>query len=230
MTEPQTSNAKGKPKVTVDIVSDVVCPWCYVGKRRLEEALAMTPDLDIDLRWRPFQLDASIPPGGISREEYVNRKFGPDRAKEIYARIRGVGAEAGIPFAFEKIMRSPNTLDAHRLLRWALEAGCQEMLKERLLKLYFIEGADVGDHDVLARAAADCGMDAQTVRQRLATDEDVDAVRADIDAAQRMGVNGVPFFIINGRYGVSGAQSAETLAQAFRQASQEEQEEATRNA
>jgi predicted DsbA family dithiol-disulfide isomerase len=158
-----------------------------VGKRRLEDALAMTPDLEIDLRWRPFQLDATIPPGGISREEYVNRKFGPERAKEIYDRIRGVGAEVGIPFAFEKITRSPNTLDAHRVLRWALEAGCQEMLKERLLKLYFVEGADVGDHDVLARAAADCGMDAQAVRTRLATDEDVDAVRADIDAAQRMG-------------------------------------------
>jgi predicted DsbA family dithiol-disulfide isomerase len=219
MTGQQTPKAQGKPRVTVDIVSDVVCPWCYVGKRRLEDALAMTPDLEIDLRWRPFQLDATIPPGGISREEYVNRKFGPERAKEIYDRIRGVGAEVGIPFAFEKITRSPNTLDAHRVLRWALEAGCQEMLKERLLKLYFVEGADVGDHDVLARAAADCGMDAQAVRTRLATDEDVDAVRADIDAAQRMGVNGVPFFIINGRYGVSGAQPGEALAQAFRQAS-----------
>lgn len=223
MNEPQTPNAQGRPKVTVDIVSDVVCPWCYVGKRRLEDALAMTPDLDIDLRWRPFQLDATIPAGGISREEYVNRKFGPERAKEIYDRIRKVGDEVGIPFAFEKITRSPNTLDAHRVLRWALEAGCQELLKERLLRLYFIEGADVGDHDVLARAAADCGMNADDVRRRLASDEDVDAVRADIDAAQRMGVNGVPFFIINGRYGVSGAQAAETLAQAFRQASAADQ-------
>lgn len=221
MTSSLAGDAAGaRPKVTVDIVSDVVCPWCYVGKRRLEQALAMTPDLDIDLRWRPFQLDPTIPPEGISREAYVNRKFGPERAKEIYARVRDVGAHEGIPFAFEKITRSPNTLDAHRLLRWALDAGCQELLKERLLRLYFIEGADVGDHDVLARAAADCGMDAEAVRRRLATDEDVDAVRADIDAAQKMGVNGVPFFIINGRYGVSGAQPADVLADALRRAAE----------
>lgn len=208
-------------KLTIDIVSDVVCPWCFIGKRRLEDALAMAPDLDVDLRWRPFQLDSTIPPGGISRREYVERKFGPERAGQVYERVRAVGEEVGIPFAFDKITRSPNTLDAHRLLRWAMEAGCQDILKERLLKLYFLEGADVGDHDVLARAAAECGMDEAETRRRLASEEDVESVRAEIDGLQKLGVNGVPFFIFGGKYGLSGAQPAEIIVQAMRQAAQD---------
>ena len=212
------SESGEKKKLTVDVVSDVVCPWCFIGKRRLENALAMAPDLDIDLRWRPFQLDSTIPPGGISRQEYVDRKFGPERAAEIYDRVRSVGAEAGIPFAFEKISRSPNTLDSHRLLRWALDAGCQDLLKERLLRLYFIEGADIGDHDVLAKAACDCGMNAEDVRRRLGSDEDVESVRAEIDHVQKLGVSGVPFFILGGKYGLSGAQTSDALIEAMRQA------------
>ncbi len=211
-----SENGDGK-KITVDIVSDVVCPWCFIGKRRLETALAMAPDLDVDLRWRPFQLDATIPPGGISRQDYMNRKFGPERAATVHDRVRALGAEVGIAFAFEKITRSPNTLDAHRLLRWALEAGCQALLKERLMQLYFVEGADIGDHDVLAKAAADCGMDGDAVRARLATDEDVESIRSEIERIHNLGVNGVPFFIIAGKYGLSGAQPAETLVEAMRQ-------------
>jgi len=206
------------------VVSDVACPWCFVGKRQLQQALAMTPDLDVDVRWRPFQLDASIPPGGISRQDYLDRKFGPDRAKDMYARLQAAGAQVGIPFAFDKITRSPNTLDAHRLLRWAQEYGVQDMLKERLLNLYFVEGADLGDHEILCAAAGQSGMDAQAVRARLASDEDVEAVRADIDHAQRLGVNGVPFFIIDGRYGLAGAQPAETLVAALRRAAADEPE------
>jgi predicted DsbA family dithiol-disulfide isomerase len=215
------SEDEGRKKLTVDIVSDVVCPWCFIGKRRLESALAMAPDLDVDLRWRPFQLDSTIPPGGISRQEYVNRKFGPDRASEIYNRVRSVGDDVGIPFAFDKITRSPNTLDAHRVLRWALDAGGQELLKERLLQLYFLEGADVGDHDVLADAAAACGMDREETRKRLDSDEDVESVREEIDRIHKLGVNGVPFFIFGGKYALSGAQPPEALLQAMRQAADE---------
>ena len=215
------SNDGAKRKVTVDIVSDVVCPWCFIGKRRLEAALAMAPDLDIDLRWRPFQLDATIPPGGISRKDYMDRKFGPERAATVHDRVREVGAEVGIPFAFEKITRSPNTLDAHRVLRWALESGCQPMLKERLMQLYFLEGADIGGHDVLAKAAADCGMDEADVRRRLESDMDVETVRAEIDRIHKLGVNGVPFFIVAGKYGLSGAQPSEIIVQALRQAANE---------
>lgn len=211
----------GRKKLSLDIVSDVVCPWCFIGKRRLENALAMAPDLDVDMRWRPFQLDATIPAGGVNRAEYMERKFGADRAATIHDRVRETGAEVGIPFAFEKITRSPNTLDAHRLLRWGLDAGCQELLKERLLQLYFIDGADVGDHETLAEAAADCGMDPEETRRRLASNEDVEAVRAEIDVIHKLGVTGVPFFIISGKYGLSGAQPSETIVQALRQAANE---------
>lgn len=219
------SDMANRQTVTVDIVSDVVCPWCYIGKRRLENALAMAPDLDVDLRWRPFQLDSTIPEGGISRKDYMDRKFGPERAATVHDRVREVGAEVGIPFAFERITRSPNTLDAHRLLRWALDAGCQELLKERLMQLYFVEGADVGDHAVLAKAAAECGMDEDDVRRRLASDEDVESVRAEIDRVQKLGVNGVPFFIIAGKYGLSGAQPSEIIVQALRQAANDQMNE-----
>ncbi len=209
-----------KPRVEIDVVSDVVCPWCFVGKRRLEAALALTPDVDVGVHWRPYQLDNTIPPGGISREAYLTGKFGPDKAAQMHARLESVGHEVGIPFAFERIARSPNTMNAHRLIRWAGEMGekTQGAVKERLQTLYFLEGGDIGDHDVLAGAAQDCGMDGALVKQRLATDEDVDHVRADIESAQRMGVNGVPFFIIDGKYGVSGAQAPETLVEAIRHA------------
>lgn len=210
-----------RTQIEIDVVSDVVCPWCFVGKRRLEAARALAPDLDIVVRWRPYQLDDTIPPGGIARSEYLARKFSPEKAAEIYNRLNAVGAEAGIAFKFDAITRSPNTLDAHRLIRWAGEAGVQDIVKERLLALYFLEGADVGDPDVLARAAAACGMDGAAVGVRLGSDDDKDSVRADIEKAQSIGVNGVPFFIIDGRMGLSGAQPPEAIVAAMREALEE---------
>lgn len=207
-----------RTRIEIDVVSDVVCPWCFVGKRRLEAARALAPDLDVIVRWRPYQLDDSIPPGGIARAEYLARKFGPEKAAEIYNRLNAVGAEAGIAFKFDAITRSPNTLDAHRLIRWAGEADVQDAVKERLLSLYFLEGADVGDPDVLAGAAAACGMDGSAIRAKLGSDDDKDAVRADIEKAQSIGVNGVPFFIIDGRLGLSGAQPPEAILAAMREA------------
>lgn len=212
------ANEGERPRVSIDVVSDVVCPWCFVGKRRLETALASAPDVDAEVRWRPFQLDSTIPPGGISREEYLTRKFGPDRARQMYDRLNAIGAEAGIPFAFDRIARSPNTLDAHRLIRWASETNAQEAVQERLFNLYFIEGADIGDHAVLAEAAEACGLEGEQIRRRLATDEDVEAVQADIETAHRIGVSGVPFFIIDGKYGLSGAQEPSAIVAAIRQA------------
>ncbi|MDB5572055.1 MAG: disulfide bond formation protein DsbA [Hyphomicrobiales bacterium] len=212
-----------KPRIEIDVVSDVVCPWCFVGKRRLEAALALAPDVDVGVHWRPYQLDATIPPEGISRTDYLTRKFGPDKASQMHARLESVGQEVGIPFAFDRIARSPNTLNAHRLIRWAGELGedVQGKVKERLQTLYFLEGGDIGDLDTLASAAQACGMDGAETRRKLATDEDVDMVRADIESAQRMGVNGVPFFIIDGKYGVSGAQAPETIVEAIRHALKE---------
>ncbi|MDF2115215.1 DsbA family oxidoreductase [Roseiarcaceae bacterium H3SJ34-1] len=217
------SNDADSHKLTIDVVSDVVCPWCFVGKKRLEAALAMAPDIDVEIHWRPYQLDATIPKGGIDRKEYLTRKFGPDGATNMNGRLAGVGAEVGIPFAFDKIERSPNTLDAHRLLRWAQMAGTQDAVKEQLFQLYFVEGKDIGDHKVLADVAAQNGLERAVVERLLAGPADEDEVKSEIETAQKIGVTGVPFFIFNSRLGVSGAQSPEVLVSAMRQAMQEKE-------
>ena len=206
------------PKVSVDIVSDVVCPWCYVGKRKFEGALAQLPDVDVQVRWRPFQLDPTIPQGGIDRMEYLTKKFGAERAGSMHHRLEDIGREAGVDFAFDKIARSPNTLDAHRLIRWAFTSGKQEAIVERLFRLYFIEGRDIGDRDLLADVASENGMDRAAIRARLDMDSDAADVQAEIESAVRIGVNGVPFFIIDGKYGLSGAQPSEAIAEAVRKA------------
>ena len=205
--------------LTIDIISDVVCPWCYVGKRKLEAALALKADVPVQLRWHPYQLDPTIPQGGLPRRDYMEKKFGSTgRLAEIHERLETVGRESHIPFAFGKIEHSPNTLDAHRLIRWAESAGVQDAVVERLFRAYFEEGADIGDHAVLLRVAGESGMDAGIVQNLLAGDSDADAVRADIAQAQRLGVNGVPFFIIGGRFAVSGAQSTQVLVKAIESA------------
>lgn len=206
--------------LTIDIVSDAVCPWCYIGKRRLEAALAGLPDVVADVRWRPFQLDATIPPGGIERRAYMAKKFGEDRIAAIHERLTEAGREDGLAFAFDKIKISPNTLDAHRLIRWAQTIGAQSDMAERLFAMFFIEGRDIGDHATLAEAAADVGLERAVVERLLAGDADVDAVREEIATAQRLGVSGVPFFILDGRLAVSGAQPAGVLQSAILQALQ----------
>lgn len=203
-------------KITVDVVSDVVCPWCYVGKKHLEQAAAKRPDLDVEMRFLPYQLDATIPSGGLPRADYMLRKFGdPARIEAIHDRLREVGRADGIDFAFDKITVSPNTLDCHRIIRWAAEAGVQPAVKDRLMQAFFTEGADLSDKATLARLAGEAGMVEAQVAEWLATDADKDAVAADIARAQAMGVQGVPFFIIDGKIGVSGAQPADVLAQAL---------------
>lgn len=206
-------------KITIDIVSDVVCPWCFIGKRRVEAALAARPDLDATVNWRPYQLDHTIPREGIDRDVYLNRKFGgPDRVQAIFDRVREAGKADDIAFRFDLIRRSPNTLDAHRVIRWAAEAGVQGEVKERLMRGYFLEGADLSDLDTLARLAGEAGMVVSQVREWLATDEDREAVQAEVAHAQRIGVTGVPFFILENRIGVSGAQPSDILSKAFDQA------------
>ena len=213
------------PLVTIDVVSDAVCPWCYVGKKRLEAALASLPDIIAEVRWRPFQLDATIPPEGLPRREYMERKFGADRLPAIHERIAEVGREVGIPFAFDKIAIAPNTLEAHRLIRWAESAGVQNAVVERLFAMFFVEGRDIGDAATLADAAVEAGMERAIVERLLAGESDQDNVREEIATAQRIGVTGVPFFIVNGRLGVSGAQPAEVLQRAIIQGMQEPEAE-----
>ncbi|WP_095200226.1 DsbA family oxidoreductase [Mesorhizobium carmichaelinearum] len=206
--------------ITVDVVSDVVCPWCFIGQKRLDRAVAAAGDVDVHIRWRPFQLDPTIPPQGKDRREYMLAKFGSEeRIREIHARIEPLGEAEGISFAFDAIKVAPNTLDAHRLIRWAGAAGeaVQNRLVRRLFQLNFEEGVNIGDHAVLVEAAREAGMDASVVATLLPTDADVEAVRTEIATASRMGISGVPCFLLEGKYAVMGAQDADTLADAIRQ-------------
>jgi predicted DsbA family dithiol-disulfide isomerase len=210
-------------EITVDVVSDAVCPWCFVGQKRLDRAVATLPDIDVAIRWRPFQLDPTIPPEGKDRKEYMRAKFGDgDRLKQIHANLEETGAAEGIAFDFDAIKVSPNTLDAHRLIRWAATSGedVQGRVARRLFQLYFEEGQNIGDHEVLIDAACECGMDEAVVRTLLDTDADRDSVRQEIDTAGRMGIRGVPCFLIEGRYAVMGAQGADALAEAIRKVSE----------
>ena len=205
----------------IDVVSDVMCPWCYIGKRRLEKALTMVEGIEIEVHWRPFQLDPTIPSEGRDRREYLNKKFGgKERAKVIYSRIEDAGKDEGLEFDFKAITISPNTIDAHRLIRWSMNEGnkVHNALVERLFQLYFSEGGNVGDHKVLIDAAEYAGMDGSIVTALLATDKDRDAVEKEIATAQQMGVSGVPCFIIDNKYAVMGAQEPTAIVDAIKQA------------
>ncbi|NBQ38749.1 MAG: DsbA family oxidoreductase [Alphaproteobacteria bacterium] len=205
--------------LVIDIVSDVVCPWCYVGKKHIEKALANMPDIDAVVRWHPFQLDPSIPAEGYDRKAYMAKKFGDGgQLKAAHERLEALGNSNGIAFQFDAISRSPNTLDAHRLIRWADEAGVQDAVVSSLFQSYFEEGLDIGDRSVLAFIAGKAGMDSDLVTARLETDMDVESVRAEIAEAGRIGVSGVPFFILAQKLAVSGAQPSEVLMDAIRQA------------
>jgi predicted DsbA family dithiol-disulfide isomerase len=215
----ETPMSQEPEALVIDVVSDVVCPWCYLGKRRLERALAQEKGEPIAVRWRPYQLDPTIPSGGMDRSVYLRNKFGDGgRLKEIHERLTTLGAEEGVAYDFDKIQRSPNTLDAHRLIRWASVNGVQNAVVERLFSLYFEQGRDIGDRALLVEIARDCGMDAEVVEKLLADGADETAVREEIEQAQKLGVTGVPFFIFASRFGVPGAQSADVLTTAIERA------------
>jgi predicted DsbA family dithiol-disulfide isomerase len=208
--------------VTIDVVSDVVCPWCFIGKSRLEKALALKPEIPVEVRFHPYFLNPWVPPEGMDRKDYLTTKFGsPEGYGQIAERVKAAAAAEGLTYASEKMQRQPNTLDCHRLIRWAGEIGKSAAMKQRLMDLYFTEGADLSNPEVLVRAAADVGLNADEVRARLASDHDVAAVEGQARAAQEAGINGVPFFILGGRFAVSGAQEPEYLAEAIARAAAE---------
>ena len=220
MTDDQ-AQAANEP-IEIDVISDVMCPWCYIGKRRLEKALTMLPGIEVDIRWRPFQLDHTIPEAGMDRQEYLRNKFGSDAdAAQVYEPVRAAGKAESIPFEFEKTSISPNTLDAHRVIRWALAEGVQDAVVERLFQLYFIEGANLTDKTVLADAAVEAGIDRAVVEHLLAGDTDKAETLAEIAKIQHMGVTGVPAFIVGNRYAVMGAREPEVIAQAIQEVARE---------
>lgn len=208
--------------VTIDVVSDVVCPWCFVGMKHLQKALASLPDIDATVSWRPYQLDPTIPPQGLDRQAYMLAKFGePARLAAAHERLLQLGKEDGIAFDFDAIKVSPNTLDAHRLIRWANGSSHQSALVAELFSLYFERGQNVGDPVILRQAADSVGMDGALAETMLATDADAAEVKAEIETASRMGVTGVPCFILGRKYAVMGAQPTDVLANAIAQAAAE---------
>src|SRR5262249_8590323 len=196
----------------IDVVSDVVCPWCYIGKCFLEKAIALKPEIPVEVRFRPYFLNPWVPREGISREQYLITKFGSgERYNANSQRIVEAGAYAGLDYARDKIKRQPNTLDCHRLIRWA--GSNAAAMKQRLMELYFSEGGDLTSRDVLVKAAIDCGLDGDEVRRRLATDEDAAEVEAEASSAKDAGIDGVPCFVLGRLMAVWGPSPARRLVQ-----------------
>ncbi|UTW56597.1 DsbA family oxidoreductase [Kordiimonas sp. SCSIO 12610] len=197
----------------LDVVIDVVCPWCFVGKRQLEKAMAERPDVITEVRYRPYQLGPDTPTGGVDRKTYYDRKFGENSEQLLVMRkhLRNTGEALGINFDFESDCIIANTLDAHRLIRWSMSEGLQSKVAEGIMVRYFEENKFIGDHGLLREVAEEAGMDGDLVTELLKTDRDVDLVKAEVANASRMGITGVPFFIFNGKHAVSGAQDASVL-------------------
>lgn len=213
--------------ITIEIVSDTVCPWCFIGKRRLEQALAeRPPGEEIRIDWRPFQLNPDMPEGGIDRKEYLEAKFGgPEAARQVYQNIHDAGATVGLDLHFDRIPRTPNTINSHRLVDRAGKEGCQDALVEILFRAYFEDGRDIGDIDVLVSAAVEAGMDAEAIRAYLESDEDVERIKNEDLTARKMGVQGVPCFIFNRKYAISGAQEPAAFHKIFERLAEEEGQE-----
>lgn len=201
-------------KIDIDVVSDAICPWCFVGKRRLEKAIAAVKGKhDIRVRWKPFQLNPGMPKGGMARAEYRIKKFGSEKVvAELDQRMMAVGKQENIPFALDKIERTPNTFDAHRLIWFAGKKGAQDAVVDGLFKAFFIQGRDIGDRQVLVDIARDAGLDAAAF---LKSNEGAEDVRAEEAEARQIGVKGVPFFTIGGRFAVPGAHEPDTFLEAF---------------
>jgi len=204
--------------LAVDVMSDVICPWCYIGKRRLEKAVAAHGG-SVRVRWLPFQLNPQMPKEGVSRREYRTRKFGTwERSLERDAQVAAAGAGEGIHFAFDRVGRTPNTLDAHRLVWLADAEGVQDAVVEALFRAYFTDGRDIGARPTLLDVVAEAGLDRGKAEGVLTTGGGQEAIREAEELARRFRVEGVPFFVINGRVALSGAQPPDAFLAAFTQA------------
>ena len=198
----------------IDVISDTVCPWCFIGKRRLGRALAARPQIAFEVQWRAYRLDPTVPREGYDRKAYLEARFGDgERIRAMGETIRTAGEAEGISFAYDRILRTPNTTDSHRLVRWAGTAGVQDEVVERLFRAYFEQGRDIGDRAVLVAVSAEAGMDSDLVGELLAQDADVELVEREDALAHQMGITGVPTFIFDNKYFTSGAHDPEGLLQ-----------------
>jgi predicted DsbA family dithiol-disulfide isomerase len=203
--------------LTIDVISDVICPWCYIGKRRLEKAVASLAERDeLLVRWHPFQLNPQMPKAGISRKEYRTAKFGSwERSLALDAQLTAVGREEGIPFSFEKIERTPNTFDAHRLIWLADKEGVREAVVEALFRAYFTDGRDISSPQTLLDVVAEAGLNRNRAEDLLSGEDGIEAIRSAEEKARRIGVQGVPFFVINNELSLSGAAKPSAFIAAF---------------
>ena len=204
--------------LTVDVISDVICPWCFIGKRRLEKAIA-TLGVPVNVRWHAFQLNLTMPKEGVSRREYRTKKFGSwERSMQLDANIVAVGKDEGVLFDFDRMERTPNTLDAHRLIWLADKQGVQDTVVEALFRAYFTEGRDISNQQTLIDVVAEAGLDRSKAEAVLKGDNGMEAIKEAGELSQRFQVDSVPFFIVNGEITLSGAQQPEAFLEAFRQA------------
>jgi len=205
-----------RPQIRLDVVVDTVCPWCWIGKRRLEQALAARPGIDFQIGYRPYELHPDLPSEGVDRKAFVAAKFGNgDRARSIYQSLVDTGREVGLEFDFERIGVMPNSQASHRLIRWSAAAGVQSQVVEDLFARYFVAGDNIGDPLVLIEVAAAAGMDPVLVGELLMNGADIDKIVEEEMVAQRLGVQGVPFTIIERQYGVVGAQDPDAYLKIF---------------
>jgi predicted DsbA family dithiol-disulfide isomerase len=209
-------------KVSIDVISDVICPWCFLGKRRLDKALAQIPEIEVEVVYRPFFLDASIPAEGMDRHTYMKNKFGEERLKTIHDPLIAMGNEDGVPYAFDKITRTPSSLNAHRLSRWALVAGTQRTVMEALFMAYWSWGQDISDISVLKTIATVNGLHGDDIAKLLASETDKAEVLEEAQMAHNIGVTGVPTFIINRKYAMAGAQPVSALIEVVQKAAAEQ--------
>jgi len=204
----------------IEIYSDVVCPWCLIGKRRLERALSELKDaVKVEITWRPFQLNPTMPLDGMDRTTYLEAKFGSLEAfGRMDEQLRAAGTDEQIPFAFKKIQRTPNTFAAHRLVWHAAQQGKQDEVVEALFRGYFLEGKDIGNLKALTHVAAEAGLDRTAIEEFLASEKGVVEVKAEESVGRRLGIRGVPYFVLNGRVAISGAQPPDIFVSAIQQA------------
>lgn len=203
--------------VSIDVLSDPICPWCFIGKTHLDRALAAEPDVAVTIQWHPFQLNPDMPAGGMGRRDYLETKFGgKEAAVRAYAPVVEHAADAGLNIDFEGMQRTPNTLDAHRLIHWAGIESKQNAMVDALFQAFFVDARDIGDHDVLADVADSIGMDAAVVRKLLNSDADCADIQRRDQEARKMGVQSVPTFIVAGKHAVPGAQKPELWQRVLR--------------